>query len=311
MARVLILGVTGALGSFTYDYFRHHTRHEVRGTVRPSSRDVAAKFFQDDPLLSFEAGKADVRSLLQGDTPDYIINCIGIINKPAFTQDDVQKVASSLRVNSVFPYSLTEACANRGTKIVQIATDCVYSGSRGEYTENDVHDALDIYGQTKSLGEVHEERFLNIRCSFVGPEIHHELSLLEWFLSQPDGANVSGYMHHRWNGVTSLQYAQLCSQIIDKGDDFFRRIVRTSYVHHYIPNGSVTKRELLESMATSFKKKCTVVPAETGPAIDRTLATVHHDLLKTAQVGAYPMQRAIGDLYDYLRNEKLYQRRFS
>src|SRR3989344_6886444 len=132
MARVLILGVTGALGSFTYDYFKHHTGHEVRGTVRPSSRDVAAKFFQDDPLLSFEAGKADVRSLQQGDTPDYIINCIGIINKPAFTQDDVQKVASSLRVNSVFPNFLTKACEIRGTKIVQLAPIWGDTGRRAE-----------------------------------------------------------------------------------------------------------------------------------------------------------------------------------
>ena len=101
--------------------------------------------------------------------------------------------------------------------MIQIATDCVYSGKTGGYNEDSLHDALDAYGKTKSLGEVRSSTFLNIRSSIIGPEINHKVLLLEWFLKQPKGAVLNGFSNHLWNGVTTLQFAELCLTIIKKG----------------------------------------------------------------------------------------------
>ena len=82
---------------------------------------------------------------------------------------------------------------------MQIATDCVYSGKKGSYNEDDLHDALDVYGKTKSLGEAQSPNLLNIRCSIIGPEQGKHVSLLEWFLTQEPGAKLQGFAHHHWN----------------------------------------------------------------------------------------------------------------
>ena len=92
-----------------------------------------------------------------------------------------------------------------------MATDCVFSGQTGAYSESSAHDALDVYGKTKSLGEVPSPAVMNLRVSVIGKGSQ---GLYHWVASQPHGAVINGYLDHQWNGITSVEYGRIIAGII-------------------------------------------------------------------------------------------------
>jgi dTDP-4-dehydrorhamnose reductase len=292
-SKVLVMGINGMLGSMVYRYFRDK-KAPVAGTWYGSN-----PFPADDHLLfPFDASahvSVQVREIIRQFHADYIINCIGII-KPWCRDDDPAGVKNAIVVNALFPHLLADACAelNPGTRIITIATDCVYSGSKGNYTENDPHDPLDVYGKTKSLGEVRKSNFLNIRTSIIGPELTGKKSLLEWFLSNPDGSTVQGFTHHHWNGVTTLQFAQLCDRVMMEGT--FDKHRKINHLLHWVENESVNKYELLRIFNEVFERKINIVPVgDVGEPVDRTLDSV---LLPAVRK---PMNDALLALKEFLK----------
>ena len=250
------MGINGMLGSMLFQYFRKNTAFQVSGT-----------FFVNNPfpsysesMVHFDASTGiaqQMQEIIRQFNPAYIINCIGII-KPWCRDDDPAGVKNAIVVNALFPHLLSDACAAHDPeiKIITIATDCVYSGNKGNYTENDPHDPLDVYGKTKSLGEVRQSNFLNIRTSIIGPELTGKKSLLEWFLSNPDGTTLNGFTHHYWNGMTTLQFAQLCDRIITEGS--FDKLRKINHVIHWVENESVNKYELLKIFNDVFERKINI-----------------------------------------------------
>jgi len=210
-------------------------------------------------------------------------------------------VRKAITVNALFPHILSEAAhdINPNIKIIQIATDCVYNGKKGNYSEDDTHNPEDVYGKTKSLGEVISNNFLNVRCSIIGPELRGHLSLLDWFLNQIPQSTVSGFTHHHWNGVTTLQFADLCSQIIQ--NEMFERYRMLNHVLHYVTNDIVNKDELLKIFKKEFKKDTIIIPCENiGEPIDRTLKSVF------LQNNIIPMEQALADLNRFIIDNKIY-----
>ena len=100
-------------------------------------------------------------------------------------------------------------------KFIHITTDCVYDGSKGKYSENDIHTTKNIYGITKSLGEPEEATI--IRTSIIGEELTNKKSLIEWIKSNKNG-EINGYINHYWNGVTCLTLANFIKNIIDNNN---------------------------------------------------------------------------------------------
>jgi dTDP-4-dehydrorhamnose reductase len=302
--KILILGTSGGLGSMLFSYFSQFDNYELRGSIR--NKKFFAKKVNRTRLYFFDVENDDIfQKIFSKFKPDYIVNCIGILNKPRPDGDKI-KIHQSIIINSIFPYKLAQAARKIESKIIQITTDCVYSGNKGRYTENDFHDALDVYGKTKSLGEIHNDNFLNIRCSFIGPELEKKINLLEWFLNHSPGTKINGFSHHKWNGITSLQFAQLCRRIIEKGEKFFKKLIKTSSVHHYLPNKSVSKYELLKIFNEVFKKDFKIKKVNNvGKPINRTLATQYR--LLEDKSGPIPMKRAIQELKNYMDKIDYYQ----
>jgi len=112
--------------------------------------------------------------------PDVVINCAGITKHYL---EGTQPV-SSIQSNALLPHILAGECSARSVKLVQISTDCVFSGAEGSYTEFSVPDAVDFYGKSKALGEVIYDGHLTIRTSTIGHENSTCFGLLEWFLRQ-------------------------------------------------------------------------------------------------------------------------------
>ena len=267
---VLVLGSTGMLGSVVSSFFRKDPAFETFSTCRVTSDGGTAECNLDFDADAFVANPESVE-LFKTRRFDYVINCIGII-KPFCKDGDPAGVRRAIRINALFPHLLAQRL-NGTSRVIQIATDCVYSGMTGAYSEASTHDALDVYGKSKSLGEVHEGDFLNIRCSIIGPEQgNRQRSLVEWFLSNLDGTEVKGFTHHLWNGVTTLQFAELCAQIIKK--DLFLALVARSRVHHFVPNEIVNKAQLLRMINQVYGRNIRIAESDSvGPAVDRTISS--------------------------------------
>ena len=172
--RVVVLGASGMLGSMVLSELAGDGTLEVTGTVRPA-------------LDAECAGVDDLARLLDG--ASWAVNAIGVI-KPYIRDDEAAAVERAVRVNGLFPHLLARAAERTGCRVLQIATDCVYSGTIGNYREDAPHDALDVYGKTKSLGEVNSPAVHHLRCSIIGPEPKAHVSLLDWFLGPPSGSGL-------------------------------------------------------------------------------------------------------------------------
>lgn len=290
---IVVLGKTGMLGSIVFDYFNKNNNFDVIGTHRENVSNANTKHFD---VVEFLKDQEKFSFLKEA---DYVINCIGVI-KPHCKDNDPEGVVNAIKVNALFPHILSKYLTESSAKIIQIATDCVYSGSVGKYEENALHDALDVYGKTKSLGEVQSDNLLNIRCSIIGPEIKGKLSLLEWFLSQKNGAEVTGFENHHWNGITTLQFGQLCEMIIEK--KLFSELLGESKIHHYTPNSTVNKYELLNIFKEAFNKDVVINKGEAAVAVDRTIKTQLNVLAKNYKT--VDMADAIKDLALFMKNNK-------
>lgn len=261
--KVTVLGAGGMLGSMVTSVLSAERDFDVTATARRPDRRPMEGVRQG--LLDVEtATEEQLQSAIEG--ADWVVNAVGVI-KPYIRDEEGTGVERAVRVNALFPQLLARAAAQAGARVLQIATDCVYSGVRGGYLESDPHDALDVYGKSKSLGEVRHPNLHHLRCSIIGPEPSTRLSLLEWFLGQPDAATLQGYVHHRWNGVTTLQFAEIC-----------RGLIRSSgplpHLQHVVPADVVTKKELLDTLAQTFgRTDVSINPVSPGAAVDRTLST--------------------------------------
>jgi len=266
--KVIVLGGSGMLGSMLVDYLSRDTVLNVTATVR--NELLVAKCRNLLPgvnWLVFDADKPNViQSLGIMERHQWLINAIGI-TKPLIHDDNAFEIERALRINSLLPHYIARRAQVSGTSVLQIATDCVYSGDKGGHVESDLHDALDVYGKTKSLGEITTPHMHHLRCSIIGLEPKEHKFLLDWFLGQPRDAGVNGFANHCWNGITTLHFAKLCHGIIT-------RKITMPHLHHIIPSDVVGKHELLQYFGRSFQREdVSIKPVEAGVVVDRTLET--------------------------------------
>jgi dTDP-4-dehydrorhamnose reductase len=275
MTKVAILGVTGMLGSVTLDSYMQSGEFEVIATYR---NEEEVKPFKDKyPAVDFRLLDAEEQSVdaiakaIEG--ADWVVNSIGII-KPYIHDDNAVEVERAIRVNGLFPHLLAKASKQVNAKVIQIATDCVYSGAKGAYVESDLHDAIDVYGKSKSVGEAYFDNIFHVRCSIIGPELKAHMSLMDWFLGNPKGATLNGFTNHQWNGVTTLQFAKLSQGIVKENIEF-------DHLQHIVPGNLITKANLLKCFAREFDREdITVNEVEAPKIIDRTVSTNNDELNK-------------------------------
>lgn len=150
-----------------------------------------------------------VEKIVEKIRPDVIVNAVGIIKQISDSKD----IIKTLKINSIFPHQLSEIAKNVNARLICISTDCVFNGAKGDYTEEDIADALDLYGKSKNLGEVIGENCLTIRTSIIGRELQTEHSLVEWFLTNK-GEKVVGYSNAVYSGFPSIYLAHILENII-------------------------------------------------------------------------------------------------
>jgi dTDP-4-dehydrorhamnose reductase len=298
MVNILVLGISGMLGSMVFDYLSKNKNFNVYGTVRNARYQIDRSFMFDANDISQLEDKKFLNLNIE-----YIVNCIGI-TKPFSKDNDPIGVVRAIRINAEFPWELAKFAKNHNIKVIQIGTDCVFSGKKGRYNENDKHDPLDVYGKSKSLGDVFDGPMLIIRGSIIGPELKKETSfLLEWFLNQQKGDTINGWEHHLWNGMTTLQFAQICERVIESNS--FDKLMEISYVHHFLPNEIVNKFELMNIFNRVFDKNLTVNRInKPDERVDRTLSSKFDELLKLFNKA--DIETALIELSDYIAKSDFY-----
>jgi dTDP-4-dehydrorhamnose reductase len=245
--KVFVLGSNGMLGRYVYKYLsNYYSTIEVNRDKFDVSECISLKL--ETILKDLDFSKNDI-----------VINCIGTI-KPRV---DELGVTNCIITNSLFPHILSDVVDKLGGRVIHPTTDCVYEGEKGNYNEKDPHDIKDIYGRSKSLGENHFSTL--IRTSIIGEELFNKRSLVEWVKSNANG-KINGFTNHYWNGMTCLEFAKLCKNIIDT-ENFWKGV-------KHIYSNTVSKFELLNIINDVYNLKIEITPTVSDSKIDRTLSTV-------------------------------------
>lgn len=195
MKKILILGSSGMAGHVIFTYLKEHTSHEVLGTTNQTQ-------FGNSTIKLDISNKDQVENLINDVKPDIIINCIGSLIRESKSRPDV-----TIYCNAYFPHFLKKCASDVNAKLIHISTDCVFSGKTGGYTEKSVKEATDVYGLSKSLGEIDDEHHLTIRTSIIGPEVKQNgEGLFHWFMAQC--GPINGFKSNFWSGITTLELAK-------------------------------------------------------------------------------------------------------
>lgn len=204
MKKILIIGIKGMAGHVLFHYYKKNNLYDVYG--------IARNIEASDKVFNIDVSDTDsLKSIIIENQFDYVVNCIGILNKDA--EDNPSK---AIWFNSYFPHFLEDITKSTETKIIHISTDCVFSGKEnGSYTETSFKNGIGFYAQSKALGELDNEKDLTIRTSIIGPEINQNgIGLFHWFMSQPDDTTLNGFSNVFWSGITTLELAKVIDDAI-------------------------------------------------------------------------------------------------
>jgi dTDP-4-dehydrorhamnose reductase len=274
--KLLILGGKGMAGHMMMEYFRKKNEFEVFYT----SRD---KNDQNGIFLDVTKG-TKVEKLIDSIKPDITINCTGILNESATNNPTL-----AFLVNSILPHQLARLTERHQGKLIQISTDCVFSGKKGDYTENDIPDGSSIYAKSKQQGEIISDKHLTIRTSIIGPELKENgIGLFLWFMKQK--GEIKGYKKTLWNGVTTLELAKVIEMMIKHN---------VTGLYHLGSETKISKYDLLKLLQEVFEKKDVEITPDTSIAIDRTIKNTRTDFQYT--VPAY--KDMIIELRDWMRDQ--------
>lgn len=236
--KFLVLGAAGMAGHTIAIYLKEQ-QHEVVGfSMQPISycKSITGDATHTDEL----------RTIILDGKYDAVINCVGILNQ--FAEDGK---ANAVFLNAYLPHMLAEITENTKTQIIHMSTDCVFSGKRGQYTEDDFPDGTTFYDRSKALGELNDDKNITIRTSIIGPDINPGgIGLLNWFMKQK--GEISGYTHAMWTGLTTLQLAKVMEAAArEKAHGLYNMVYTESIskyhllklINHYLRNDEVIIKE--------------------------------------------------------------------
>ncbi|SCW40076.1 dTDP-4-dehydrorhamnose reductase [Eubacterium ruminantium] len=252
--RFLILGCNGMAGH-TISLYLKEKGHDVFGFDRSPSKFI-------NSVAGDAMEESFIKELIGYNKYDTVINCIGLLNQ--FAENNK---SSAVYLNSYFPHQLAELTADTDTQIIHMSTDCVFSGERGQYTEEDLRDGRTFYDRTKALGELEDNKNITLRNSIVGPDINpNGIGLLNWFMQQ--NGDVTGYTGAMWTGQTTLQLAKTMEVAAQE---------RAYGLFNTVPESSISKCDLLVLFNKYIRKnKVNIIPVD-RMAADKSLKRTRWD----------------------------------
>ena len=249
--RVLVLGADGMLGHKAFQVLseRFYVQAGFRARKGLWQQYPIFKGVKRDRIFT-GIDAMDFKTLIQvfkKAGPDVVINCIGIIKQVKETENPLINIT----VNSLFPHQLAEFCVAKKIRMFHMSTDCVFSGKKGNYAEEDFADAPDLYGRTKFLGEVNRPGCFTLRTSLIGRDFAKKVSLLEWFLGQ-EGKKIRGFTRAIYTGLTTQALAKIIRDLISDFPDIWGV--------YQVASQPITKYDLLVKIRDAMKLNIEIEP---------------------------------------------------
>ena len=221
--KFLVLGATGMAG------------HTIAIYLKEQGYDVTALTRKPFPfcqnIISDATDLKLIKKVIRNSKFSAVINCIGVLNQNAETHKH-----QAVFINSYLPHYLSYITEDLETKVIQMSTDCVFSGKTGNYTENSFKDGETFYDRSKALGELENNKDLTFRNSIIGPDMNKDgIGLFNWFMKQY--GEISGFTKAIWTGVSTLTLAKAMEKAIK---------VNLSGVYNLVNNVTISKYELLK-----------------------------------------------------------------
>jgi len=237
------------IGHMAYAYLKSTDKYTITPVVFKN------KINPEDVVVDVSE-KQRVVDLIQTEKPDLIVNCSGVIIGGSKKYPD-----NAILLNAYLPHLLMRIADDMGCKLIHISTDCVFSGKKGAYGEDDIKDADDLYGRSKGLGEIVSDRHLTLRTSTIGPEIKKDgEGLFHWFMQQ--SGSINGFTQAYWSGITTLELAKA----IDKG--ISNNL--TGLLH--VNNGEkISKYDLVNLFKTIWNKNNLEIVRYESKVVDKSL----------------------------------------
>ncbi len=246
------------LGNTIMRYFSEQLEFQVIGTIR--NRYALQNFnkdVRDKLVIGIDVENTDhLLKLFSTVTPDIVVNCVGLVKQLAEAKDPLAIVP----INALLPHRLARICSAVGARLIHISTDCVFTGEKGMYTEEDPPDATDLYGRSKLIGEVDYPKAITLRTSLIGHELNSSHSLINWFLSQK--GKVKGFRKAVFSGLPTIEIS---------------RVIRDHVIPHpelrglyHLSVDPISKYELLRLVAETYQKNIDIIPDDTL-VVDRSL----------------------------------------
>ncbi len=284
---VLVLGGNGMIGNAMLRVLSENENWLVTGAVRAEScKDYFPEQIAANIVSGFNLTAENTLIRLFAMTkPDVVVNCAGITKHVPLSNESL----SVIEMNTLLPNRLAQLCSLLGARLIQVSTDCVFSGRNGNYKETDATDAQDTYGRSKVLGEVNGPGLITLRTSTIGHEINTKHGLLEWFLSQ---TRCKGYTRAVFSGLPTAIFAKVVRDIV---------IPDTSLNGLYhVAGPAIAKSDLLKIIAARYQVDIEITPDDQF-VIDRSLdATLFSE--KTGY-RAPAWSEMIATMYNYHRKE--------
>ena len=273
--KLLILGSDGMLGHVVKIYFEEKG-YDVVCTTR---RDDKSELY-----FNITNSVSEIERIIKRVKPDVVINCIGILNKVA----DEHK-ALAILINSYLPHYLDEISVENNFKLIHVSTDCVFDGKTGNYDEMSIPNETSMYGRTKALGEVINDRSVTLRTSIVGPDINENgIGLFKWFMEQE--GEVGGYDKVLWTGITTIWFARCMEMAIENN---------LVGLHHCVNNDVISKYDLLVLFKKYFNKDIVI---NHNPDVESKKTLVRTD--KSFDFGIPSYEDMIKDMREWVLNHK-------
>lgn len=281
---VLVLGASGMLGNAVLRLFSESEGFETFGSVRSTAvLSRLAEPLRARVICGIDVENADsLMSLFARVRPDVVINCIGLVKQLAEADDPLQAIP----INALLPHRVARLCEVAGARFVHISTDCVFSGAKGNYREDDPCDAQDLYGRSKHLGEVGGANAVTLRTSIIGHELVGAHGLVGWFLSEQ--GPVRGFTRAIFSGLPTVELA---------------RVIRDHVIPHaemhglyHVAAAPIDKYELLHLVAKAYGRNNEITPDD-RLKIDRSL-----DATRFRQLTGYvapPWPKLVQNMHEF------------
>lgn len=246
--KILVLGASGMAGHIITLYFKEQGYDVTGFTRRPIS------FCKN--IISDAINPNDVKSAIESDDFDVVINAIGVLNKNAEAHKSM-----AVMLNGYLPHFIADTLKDSKTKLIHMSTDCVFAGNTGPYYEDSFPDGKIFYDRSKAIGEVNDDKNLTFRNSIVGPDINEKgIGLFNWFMKQE--GPINGFTGAIWTGVTTLTLAKAMEQAIKEN---------LTGLYNLVNNESINKFDLCGLFNKYFRNGEVVINPSDKLQLDKSL----------------------------------------